>query len=95
MKNKNKIVINNELTIKPYFYLRNDLLHCRYTVDRAMLLTESEKIYTVDSIKNAKDNKEKQKFLLKLWKALELEKTVIQDGIREVELRYIPGKKIY
>lgn len=91
-KETEQIIINNEATVKPYFYIRNSLLHCRYIVDRAMLLTENEKKDIVDSIV---DGKEKQLKLLKYWKSLELEKTVIQDGIREVELRYIPGKKIY
>lgn len=93
--NKDKdYIVNNEVAIKPYFYFRNGLLHCRYLVDRVIALSNKEKKDIKDRFKDQfKDSKEKQAFLLTCWKSLELERTVIQDGLREVELRYIPRFK--
>lgn len=37
-------VINGEPAIKPYYYMRNGLLHVRYTVDRCIKLSKVEEL---------------------------------------------------
>lgn len=89
---KQKIVINGETAIKPYFYIRNGLLHVRYTVDRCIELSFSER----ERIK-AKVTENpgcKQEILLNEW-SFQTEcvgKPVIFDGIAEIDKR-IKGSK--
>lgn len=89
---KQKIVINGETAIKPYGYLRNGLLHVRYTVDRCVELSYHE----VASIKAeiTENPSAKQEILLKEWNFQTecVGKTVIFDGIAEIDKR-IKGSK--
>lgn len=89
---KQKLVINGETVIKPYYYLRNGLLHVRYTVDRCIELSGSE----LERIKAkvTENPSSKQEILLNEWN-FQIEcvgKTVIFDGIAEIDKR-IKGSK--
>jgi len=79
--------INDEIAIKPYYYLRNGLLHVRYTVDRCVELSETECAkLKMDLTASSSD---KQSILSKAWNFFTecVGKVVIQDGIAEIERR--------
>lgn len=82
MEQRKQTIIDRETAIKPYYYLRNGFLHVRYTVDRAIELSESE----VQQIKNELEKKpyDKQGVLADNWNFLTkmVGKTVIHDGIK-------------
>lgn len=82
-----RIHVCGETAIKPYFYLRNGLLHVRYTVDRCVELssTETAKL-KVDMTANPSD---KQTVLSKAWNFFAecVGKPVIMDGVAEMEKR--------
>lgn len=84
---RNNTIINGEIAIKPYWYLRNRLLHVRYTVDRCVKLSEEEE----KRIKAQLDGKPelKQDILGKEWNLLTqfAGKPILNDGIREGDKR--------
>lgn len=79
--------ICGETAIKPYYYMRNGLLHVRYTVDRCVELTPSEVAKLKVDITANPENK--QTILENMWNFLTLsvERKIIQDGIAELEKR--------
>lgn len=79
--------INSETAIKPYYYLRNGLLHVRYTVDRCVELSPSEAEMLKEKI--ADKPFDKQAILSEGWSFFTkcVKKTIIQDGIQEFEKR--------
>lgn len=83
--------ICGETSIKPYYYIRNGLLHVRYTVDRCMELSPSE----IERIKAdiTAHPSDKQKILSSFWSFLEktVGRAVIFDGIKEAEKRIKKG----
>ena len=82
-----RIHICGETAIKPYYYMRNGLLHVRYTVDRCVELTPSEVAkLKVDITANPE---RKQTILEEMWNFLTLsvERKIIHDGIAEMERR--------
>lgn len=84
--------ICGETAIKPYYYMRNGLLHVRYTVDRCVELTPAEVAkLKVDITANPE---KKQTILEEMWNFLTLsvERKIIHDGIAEMEKR-IEGYK--
>lgn len=84
--------INGEIAIKPYYYLRNGLLHVRYTVDRCVELTSTEEAKAKVDITLKPE--EKQNILAKLWTLIskQVGRPIIMDGIAELEKR-IKGYK--
>lgn len=83
MKKIKSIVINNETAIKPYFYLKNKRLHCRYTVDRCIELTDSENDRVIEELK--KEPYDKQKIFKDNWIFFQnFVKKSIVDGIQVV-----------
>lgn len=89
--NELKMYVNGETAIKPYGYLRNGLLHVRYTVDRAIELTPTE----VAKLKVDMTSGDKQAVLLKAWNFFEVCvcKPIIQDGIAEIDKRIKESKE--
>ena len=88
-----KTYINGETAIKPYYYLRNGLLHVRYTVDRCMRLSTAESAkLKADLMASPAD---KQDFLKKAWNffASAVGKDIIMDGISELERQIKEFKK--
>lgn len=83
--------INGDVAIKPYAYLRNGLLHVRYTVDRCIQLSDSET--EALKAKLSSDPVHKQDILMDTWNFQTkcVGKEVIHDGIAEIEKRM--GKK--
>lgn len=81
----NNTIINGETAIKPYYYMRNGVLHARYTVDRAVELSESEEKEIKERITLAPYNK--QDILSKSWNLLTVYvgKPIIFDGIKAGE----------
>ena len=78
--------INGDIAIKPYYYLRNGLLHVRYTVDRCIELTSTE----VGRLKtDLTAGADKQETLGKMFNLLAThgERTIIADGIAEIDRR--------
>lgn len=76
-----KTVINGETAIKPYYYLRGNVLHVRYTVDRAVELSIAEESkLKVDMSMNPAD---KQSVLAKAWNFMTacVGKAIIMDGV--------------
>ena len=84
--------INGEIAIKPYYYMRNGLLHVRYTVDRCIELTSTEVAKAKVDI--TLHPEEKQNILAKLWALIskQVGRPIIMDGIAELEKR-IKGYK--
>ena len=84
---KDRCIINGDVSIKPYYYLRNGLLHVRYTVDRAVDLSKDE----VMRIKGELDKNPvyKQRILGREWNLQTVmnERPVIMDGIKAGEDR--------
>ena len=37
-----RVMVNGDVAIKPYLYVRNKMLHVRFTSDKCVALTESE-----------------------------------------------------
>lgn len=90
-----KTYINNELAIKPYYYIRNGLLHVRYNVDRAIELSTSE---TAEIKTKLTENPAlKQEILENMWNFFEktVQKAIIQEGIKAGEDRTEKMTKIY
>lgn len=81
----NNTIINGETAIKPYYYMRNGVLHARYTVDRAVELSESEEKELKDKITLEPYNK--QDILAKSWNLLTVYvgKPILFDGIKAGE----------
>ena len=79
--------ICGETAIKPYYYMRNGLLHVRYTVDRCVELTPSE--VTKLKVDITANPEKKQTILEEMWNFLTLsvERKIIHDGIAEMERR--------
>ena len=84
--------INGETCIKPYYYMRNGLLHVRYTVDRCVELSSTEEAKAKVDI--TLHPEEKQSILAKLWALIskQVGRPIIMDGIAELEKR-IKGYK--
>ena len=84
--------INGETCIKPYYYMRNGLLHVRYTVDRCVELSPTEVAKAKVDI--TLHPEEKQNILAKLWALIskQVGRPIIMDGIAELEKR-IKGYK--
>ena len=82
-----KTYINGETAIKPYYYLRNGLLHVRYTVDRCMELSSVEA--TRVKMDLADRPYDKQGVLEKAWNFYSntVGKPMIMDGVAELEKR--------
>lgn len=79
--------VGDELAIKPYYYIRNGLLHVRYTVDRCVALTKDEADKLKDDI--SKSPEKKQEILesnFKLYTKF-VGKPIIKNGLLEVEKR--------
>lgn len=89
---KQKIVINDETAVKPYYYLRNGLLHARYTVDRCIELSLQEVERT--KAKVMENPSSKQEILFNEWNFQTkcVGKPIILDGISEIDKR-IKGSK--
>ena len=81
----NNTIINGETAIKPYYYMRNGVLHARYTVDRAIELSESEEKEIKERITLAPYNK--QDIFSKQWNLLTVYvgKPILFDGIKAGE----------
>lgn len=88
-----KTCINGETCIKPYFYLRNGLLHVRYTVDRCMKLSATEVAGLKVSL--TASPADKQDILKKAWNFFTnaVGKEIIMDGIAELERQIKEFKK--
>ena len=82
---ESRTYINGELAISPYYYLRNGLLHVRYTVDRCMRLSPSE--VAMLKKKMTESPSDKQGVLKDSWGFFFecVKKSVIHDGIAEAE----------
>lgn len=82
-----KTYINGETCIKPYYYMRNGLMHVRYTVDRCIKLTEDEEKRIKDQFKVRPYDK--QNILADNWKFLTgcVEREIYLDGIEEGQKR--------
>lgn len=85
----NRIYVEGELAIKPYYYFRNRYLHIRYNVDRAIELSETESAeLKLEMTANPAD---KQSVLAKAWNFFEktVGKPIIYDGLKEIEKKGI------
>lgn len=87
MFRKPNTIINGEAAIKPYYYLRNGLLHVRFTVDKCVKLSTDEE----DHIKAQLEGKpeQKQNILSKEWNLLTqfAGKAILNDGVMEGDKR--------
>lgn len=74
--------ICGETAIKPYYYMRNGILHARYTVDRAIELSKEEENKVKEDLTKAPWDK--QNILSKAWNFFDkfVGKTVWTDGIK-------------
>lgn len=79
-----RTVIDSRVALKPYYYLRNGLLHARYTVDDCVELSNSEVARLKEEL--SKDIPHKQDILAKEYnlQTVMLRKPVY-DGILKLE----------
>ena len=84
---EDRCIINGDIAVKPYYYLRNRLLHVRHTVDRAVDLSKDEEMRIKEELN--KDPAQKQQILGREWNLQTVmnEKPVIMDGIKAAEER--------
>ena len=84
---EDRCIINGDIAIKPYYYLRNGLLHVRHTVDRAVDLSKDEEMRIKEELN--KDPVQKQQILGREWNLQTVTngKPVIMDGIKAAEGR--------
>lgn len=90
---KGRVYVNGETAIEPYYYLRNGLIHIRYTVDRCIELSDSE---IADLKKSMTENpSDKQGVLAKAWNFFSqcVGKPVIHDGVTEIDKRIRESRK--
>lgn len=90
MGNYKNVYIEGVKVSKPYFYLRNGLLHVKGNFDKCIELSPSEVKKLKDFLSSASYGpEEKQDILYAFWQFCEkgLKKTVIQDGLSEIERR--------
>lgn len=77
------IIINGETAIKPYFYIKNKKLHCRYSVDKCVFLSDAEEQRIKEEM--IKNPANKQDILKKNWNLLvEFVQKQLYDGIKVV-----------
>lgn len=85
---RTKVMVGGEeeIAIKPYYYLRNGLLHIRYSVDRCVQLSDAEATGVKITLASTYD---KQTALAKAWKFFtgNVKKPIIRDGVAELERR--------
>ena len=84
---EDRCIINGDIAIKPYYYLRNGFLHVRHTVDRAVNLSKDEEMRIKEELNEAPARK--QQILGREWNLQTVmnEKPVIMDGIKAAEER--------
>ena len=84
---EDRCIINGDIAVKPYYYLRNGLLHVRHTVDRAVDLSKDEEMRIKEEL--TKDPAQKQQILGREWNLQTVmnEKPIIMDGIKAAEER--------
>lgn len=84
---EDRCIINGDISIKPYYYLRNGLLHVRHTVDRAVSLSKDEEMRIKEELNEAPA--QKQQILGREWnlQTVTRGKPIIMDGIRAAEGR--------
>ena len=84
---EDRCIINGDIAVKPYYYLRNGLLHVRHTVHRAVDLSQDEVMRIKEELN--KDPAQKQQILVIEWNLQTVmnEKPVIMDGIKAAEER--------
>ena len=84
---EDRCIINGDIAVKPYYYLRNGLLHVRHTVDRAVNLSKDEETRVKEELTEAPS--QKQQILGREWNLQTVmnEKPVIMDGIKAGEKR--------
>ena len=82
------VYIDGVKVSKPYFYVRNGLLHVKGNFDKCMELSQSE-VKRLKDILQSSYGEEKQDILYSFWQFCEkeLKKPVIQDGLSEIEKR--------
>lgn len=84
---EDRCIINGDIAVKPYYYLRNGLLHVRHTVDRAVILSKDEEMRVKGELSKAPARK--QQILGREWSLQTAMngKPVIMDGIKAGEER--------
>ena len=101
MFRKPNTIINGEIAIKPYYYLRNGLLHVRFTVDRCVKLSPDEETRIKAQLEGKPE--QKQNILDKEWNFLTqfVGKAILNDGViegykktKEMTKEYKNGHKI-
>lgn len=84
---EDRCIINGDIATKPYYYLRNGLLHVRHTVDRAVNLSKDEEMRIKEELTEAPA--QKQQILGREWNLQTVMngKSIIMDGIKAAEER--------
>lgn len=76
-----RTVINGEVAVKPYFYFRNGTLHARYTVDRAIVLSDEETAYIKNRLDITPEKYARQSLFEGWFRQLERDGRTVVDGI--------------
>lgn len=87
MFRKPNTIINGEVAIKPYYYMRNGLLHVRFTVDKCVKLSPDEEARIKAQLEGRPE--QKQNILGKEWNLLTqfAGRTILNDGVMEGDKR--------
>ena len=90
-KSYNRVAVDGNIAIKPYFYIRNKHLHVRYTNDKCVELTDSEleRLY-----KELTEHPErKQEVFAQMWSIVaNLDGRPLLDGVKVAD-RIVENKR--
>lgn len=76
-----RIMVNGDVAIKPYLYVRNKMLHVRFTSDKCVALTESEESELYRRL--TEHPEKKQEILAEFWSmTADMIERPVYDGIQ-------------
>ena len=78
-----RLIVDGNVAIKPYLYIRNSKLHVRYTCDKCVELTEAEEKTVFARL--TEHPEKKQEILSELWSVTSLTERPIYDGIHTAD----------
>lgn len=90
MSNYKNVYIDDVKVSKPYFYMRNGLIHVKGNFDKCIELSTAEVKILKDMLQSTSyGSEEKQDILYFFWQFCEkeLKKPIIQDGLSLIEKR--------
>ena len=90
-KEYNRVIVDGNVAIKPYFYIRNKHLHVRFTSDKCVPLTDTELEKVYKSLDEHPENK--QEVFAEMWSIVaNLLDRPLYDGVKVAD-KIVEGKR--